>query len=781
MESDPQYDFSKFNLTSGLPKADVEAWEKRVADVSDAINEILNTDVKELDRRREQREEKRRKEESEKRRAVVSNMHKRRYNLDYSRFNDDALVDKIECQIDEAQHTASTAPLAATAMSSFSKTEKLLYEEAEAAKKRGNDAFQKGDFEAAYELYDRGIALSPPDLTLLLTITNNRAMAALKTGRFKQCIADATEVLSHDPKNLKALQRRAAAQLECHCPSEAIQDLEVAKRLSTESSNVTIDTMLSRAVMEFNDAKKEDVIDDDVKVRLDAATEGLSTAIRRYTEVRKVVVSSDGSRTMQTDEEIEKADQKLVEALTSVAKLHLDADADGIEVRIRRSGVIRNVLELYRDVFSASEVNLSSWKHTEVAVLMSLLMLLSTALKNPISLHHVQDLVEAVLPSVLRWTSGHASVGAVAVRLVTTLCKSEHFISVLSKAFPGPSVVGVMKRCPPRVACDLAEALLASRNAAWANDVPAACLPVAINLLTTSNESVATRDAISCLLQLSYYVDMPDTMITSLSRAASTYPHDGVIVEGVLSVSYNVIVKTKDETRRAELLRTLQSEGIGKVCSDLLAKESNGDAALQERAIMLISKMVVLPEIQSTVFPNVDVAWSSLERFVKHSNANIQEHAVTLLARLVTKCNLSGDLKILHDSVALLGLVKSKNVRTIGNGALLVSHLAAQDVEGIATRCPGLVEALLDAIKYCRSSAFKSTTDRSKAMKDGILHESDIAAATTSYSEAELGSAQRNAAVALARLARVPGCRATLQALQGFEILHTVSKSTPEQ
>eukprot|EP00873_Tetraselmis_striata_P044497 jgi/Tetstr1/464761/TSEL_009508.t1 len=78
---------------------------------------------------------------------------------------------------------------------------------AEAAKADGNAAFKAGDHTKAVALYSKALSEDAG----MTSAYNNRAMAYLKLQKFSEALADAEMVLQHEPSNVKALLRSAAA------------------------------------------------------------------------------------------------------------------------------------------------------------------------------------------------------------------------------------------------------------------------------------------------------------------------------------------------------------------------------------------------------------------------------------------------------------------------------------------------------------------------------------------------------------------------------------------
>ena len=74
-------------------------------------------------------------------------------------------------------------------------------------------------------MYGRAIQAASKDSSLLETLYSNRAACYLKTNDWRDCADDATSCLALNPKNTKALWRRAQAMQEMHRLDAALSDL----------------------------------------------------------------------------------------------------------------------------------------------------------------------------------------------------------------------------------------------------------------------------------------------------------------------------------------------------------------------------------------------------------------------------------------------------------------------------------------------------------------------------------------------------------------------------
>jgi len=104
------------------------------------------------------------------------------------------------------------------------------------AKELGNENFKKSLFEKAIEFYSRGIQSVPEnDIELKCNLLNNRAACYKQLHNFKGVIGDCTEVLKHEPNNVKSLMRRGFAYEGTEKWKEALEDMTKARELDPSS------------------------------------------------------------------------------------------------------------------------------------------------------------------------------------------------------------------------------------------------------------------------------------------------------------------------------------------------------------------------------------------------------------------------------------------------------------------------------------------------------------------------------------------------------------------
>ncbi|NXD75325.1 TOM34 protein, partial [Halcyon senegalensis] len=103
-------------------------------------------------------------------------------------------------------------------------------ERARTLKEEGNELVKKGNHKKAVEKYSESLKLNQECATY-----TNRALCYLTLKQYKEAVQDCTEALRLDPKNVKALYRRAQALKELKDYKSSIADIK--SLLKTEPKN----------------------------------------------------------------------------------------------------------------------------------------------------------------------------------------------------------------------------------------------------------------------------------------------------------------------------------------------------------------------------------------------------------------------------------------------------------------------------------------------------------------------------------------------------------------
>lgn len=125
--------------------------------------------------------------------------------------------------------------------------EKISY--AEKRKNIGNDLFKAGNFLRALKFYQAALShieyesdLSAEGKQALATIHSNIAAVHVKMNQFADAKKSCDSALKQDQNNVKALFRRAQAEVGLGAPEDAISDLK--KALQLEPSNAAVKSLL---------------------------------------------------------------------------------------------------------------------------------------------------------------------------------------------------------------------------------------------------------------------------------------------------------------------------------------------------------------------------------------------------------------------------------------------------------------------------------------------------------------------------------------------------------
>ncbi|CAG8524092.1 17050_t:CDS:2, partial [Acaulospora morrowiae] len=126
----------------------------------------------------------------------------------------------------------------------------------ETQKNAGNDAFNKGDYDAAYELYTAALEIDPSNINTNSKIYSNRSFVLTKQGKYKEAVKDMDKALELDPTFVKVLRRRADAYLKLERYQDAVNDLRAA--LDIDSTNQDIRRELHNAERELKKSTRKD-------------------------------------------------------------------------------------------------------------------------------------------------------------------------------------------------------------------------------------------------------------------------------------------------------------------------------------------------------------------------------------------------------------------------------------------------------------------------------------------------------------------------------------------
>lgn len=125
-------------------------------------------------------------------------------------------------------------------------TRKINEKDAETCEReRGNEEFQRGDFQAAVRCYTRCLGLKVGNYIAF----SNRAMALLKLKEYHRAEADCDCALAIEPTHVKSLVRRATARTALGKYRAALQDLNAAAALEPSNKQIRADLQKTKELL----------------------------------------------------------------------------------------------------------------------------------------------------------------------------------------------------------------------------------------------------------------------------------------------------------------------------------------------------------------------------------------------------------------------------------------------------------------------------------------------------------------------------------------------------
>ncbi|XP_028281034.1 sperm-associated antigen 1 isoform X2 [Parambassis ranga] len=132
--------------------------------------------------------------------------------------------------------------------SSWSQPEKLLLANRE--KDKGNEAFRANEYEEAVAYYSRSLSIAPS-----VAAYNNRAQAEIKLKQWDKAMEDCQKVLELEPRNMKALLRRATVYKHMGNFQMAAEDLRMV--LMEEPQNTAATQLLCQIESKNKECQRE--------------------------------------------------------------------------------------------------------------------------------------------------------------------------------------------------------------------------------------------------------------------------------------------------------------------------------------------------------------------------------------------------------------------------------------------------------------------------------------------------------------------------------------------
>ncbi|KAM9310050.1 sperm-associated antigen 1 [Pholidichthys leucotaenia] len=169
---------------------------------------------------------------------------------EWDKFDVEEECEKIDENANKNDPPVTVKPRISTHVdtSFLSQQEKLLLANRE--KDKGNDSFRAHDYEEAVVYYSRSLSIIPT-----VPAYNNRAQAEIKLKHWTNAMRDCQKVLELEPRNMKALLRRATVYNHKGSYQEAAEDLRTV--LMEEPQNVIAVKLLSQIEKKMKECQPE--------------------------------------------------------------------------------------------------------------------------------------------------------------------------------------------------------------------------------------------------------------------------------------------------------------------------------------------------------------------------------------------------------------------------------------------------------------------------------------------------------------------------------------------
>lgn len=158
--------------------------------------------------------------------------------------------DNIDKALQHFQHVLRLAPDHTKAVSAFRKARML-----KAKKDEGNEAFNSGNYQEAYNLYTSALAVDPCNRLANSKLYFNRATVCSKINKLNQAVDDCTTAISLNENYMKAYLRRAKSYMDLEMYEEAVRDYERIWRKDRTRENKRL---LDQAKLELKKSKRKD-------------------------------------------------------------------------------------------------------------------------------------------------------------------------------------------------------------------------------------------------------------------------------------------------------------------------------------------------------------------------------------------------------------------------------------------------------------------------------------------------------------------------------------------
>eukprot|EP00794_Sanderia_malayensis_P017717 gene17717-19488_t len=125
----------------------------------------------------------------------------------------------------------------------------------DSTKSQGNEAFKKGKYKEALDLYTKALKIDPFNKATNAKIHSNRANVNQKLNRLDEAIEDCDKAIEYDPNFLKPYVRRAKCYMDSEKYEEAVRDYE---KITKMDKSPDYRQMLKNAKFELKKSKRKD-------------------------------------------------------------------------------------------------------------------------------------------------------------------------------------------------------------------------------------------------------------------------------------------------------------------------------------------------------------------------------------------------------------------------------------------------------------------------------------------------------------------------------------------
>lgn len=730
-----------------VTESEIEAWLGRVDEITTAVKEYVLQDPEDAERQAKDRDAARKRDRDERLRKTMKERYDPQY---YRRFENDVLINKL---LEEADKPAKK-PHETDAVQYLSDFEKVVLREATRVKEEANTAYKQGDWKRALDSYDTAIGMNPKDEVLLISLYNNRSMVQLKLMKYVACIEDASHVLQKEPRNHKALLRRATALVALHRPVDAKRDVECA--LLGDSTSLEAIGLMAKVNREKADIDAMEVL---LTEHPDAAAE--------LGRVAKELVGKSRDFVEAVTSKAPELEQKAYPLTTSVCAVGTFVEQAGCSAFFRVHGGVSACegLLVALQAIDGVEPPLLFSKPCFVVLLASVLRVLASCYAAPVAHMTYGDNLGDSHP--LAFVCGRCINTTVmmvvipALQYLQSVCACEVVRARVAKDLPLTRVSDLMmpSEVSRAAAMNFLEVFLREEhlkaefltNDKWNSTV----LHYVLSGSTTVEQEAAAR----LLFRLG--VDRVGVKIGDVVSTLGRSLNCSVVTsEALLALLYNAAL---DASRRPEIARCVVQEQIAAPWW-LLAKASPA-SGIAARGCALCAKCVGLSDELSAFF--VDVCDELITGFIVskaprpdvetvESAENSREGATAILAIIGHQPAHAAQVRgvVLKHLPSLLPLTQSlEDKTTSGNAALIIGDVATAD-PGAVVRAGG-VQRLLDALK--------ATRGRLDAMEHDGLRDTPI--------WMHRKSALKNIAIALSRCSKDALGMTHMRELRATEIL----------